>query len=322
MKRAQISTATSLARYNQYFSLLPNKLNKPNLKILSFGCSEGKEVASLRGFFPEAIIHGCDINNNVLNVARASYPGEIFYESSDINVNTYGPYDLIVCCSVLCIHPGISLDGNQIGLEFELWHQIVSSIDSCLNTDGIFLLINSQFPFRFYERYKNFNVVSDPMFNTACFVNMFTPEGIAAAGITTDSYLYNSSSFPFYVGKKYYEKLLPNDFHDICFQKKGCEQIFRFSSNAEIPEDLPLSVFTIQSDFLKSKFGLMFKGHKMTYVDTTMKCYVYNDFIYYNRIVKRIWFDGSVVMESSVSFKLENRLAAFNSLRAITGYFN
>jgi SAM-dependent methyltransferase len=55
--------ATSFNRYPELFAFVRAALaDGPAVRILSFGCSTGEEVFSLRGYFPQARIHGLDIN--------------------------------------------------------------------------------------------------------------------------------------------------------------------------------------------------------------------------------------------------------------------
>jgi SAM-dependent methyltransferase len=62
---------TSEDRYPEVFRQVRERVGDgTNLRILSFGCSTGEEVFSLRRYFPEAIIVGLDINPHNIRVCR------------------------------------------------------------------------------------------------------------------------------------------------------------------------------------------------------------------------------------------------------------
>ena len=67
----QPEPTTRTNRYPDLFRFVSDQLgNTPEPRLLSFGCSTGEEVFSLRRYFPEATIRGLDINGRNLAVAR------------------------------------------------------------------------------------------------------------------------------------------------------------------------------------------------------------------------------------------------------------
>src|SRR4051794_27615770 len=76
------------------------------LNVLSFGCSIGDELASLKTLFPNARISGCDINPLALEVSQRTMGSfaDVFH-SSDEAILERGPYHLICAFSALCINP-------------------------------------------------------------------------------------------------------------------------------------------------------------------------------------------------------------------------
>ena len=62
---------TQRDRYPQVFSFVQSVLGRDSpIKILSYGCSTGEEVFSLRQYFPDAVIKGIDINPVNIAVCR------------------------------------------------------------------------------------------------------------------------------------------------------------------------------------------------------------------------------------------------------------
>src|SRR5580700_1419518 len=95
-------------RYPWLFGFAATRIgSRPDLRILSFGCSRGEEVFSLRRYFPSAAIKGIDINprNIARCLARAAteHPANVTFE---IAATTEGEptssYDAIFCLAVLC----------------------------------------------------------------------------------------------------------------------------------------------------------------------------------------------------------------------------
>jgi hypothetical protein len=67
----QTTPLTWMDRYPEIFSTCGAYFtNRKNLKILSYGCSTGEEVITLRRYFPLAIITSAEINRRSLAICR------------------------------------------------------------------------------------------------------------------------------------------------------------------------------------------------------------------------------------------------------------
>jgi chemotaxis methyl-accepting protein methylase len=63
----QTTALTAMDRYPRIFSACRDFFgDRQDLKILSFGCSTGEEVLTLRRYFPSAFITGAEINRRSL----------------------------------------------------------------------------------------------------------------------------------------------------------------------------------------------------------------------------------------------------------------
>lgn len=72
----QPSPTTFQDRYPQCFQEVRQRLGDgPGLRLLSFGCSRGDELVSLRSFFPQARIRGLDINPRNVTACRRRLAG-------------------------------------------------------------------------------------------------------------------------------------------------------------------------------------------------------------------------------------------------------
>lgn len=146
--RIQVDTHTELNRYpylfrriSEYYSVIPRY--RP-LRILSFGCSTGEEILTLRKHFPSANLFGCDINESVLNVAATKCADAQIFLSTPDNIKAHGPFDVILCLSVLCIH---GTGSAQLLKEFPFnrFEDIFSDLTSNLLPGGLIAVVNSNY---------------------------------------------------------------------------------------------------------------------------------------------------------------------------------
>jgi 2-polyprenyl-3-methyl-5-hydroxy-6-metoxy-1,4-benzoquinol methylase len=94
---------TRANRYPRIFKFVQSQLGAENeVRILSFGCSTGEEVFSLRRYFPRAAIKGIDVN--ALNIAacrrrqhRERVAGLSFVTNASTAGEPAGIYDAIFC---------------------------------------------------------------------------------------------------------------------------------------------------------------------------------------------------------------------------------
>jgi ubiquinone/menaquinone biosynthesis C-methylase UbiE len=100
----QPNSYTEYDRYPEIFSAVQNLLAHTRApKLLSFGCSTGAEALSLRHYFPEAYITGCDINKWALRecVRKISDNKISFVASTESALAAQGPFDAVFCMAVL-----------------------------------------------------------------------------------------------------------------------------------------------------------------------------------------------------------------------------
>jgi SAM-dependent methyltransferase len=98
--------ATRADRYPRLFAAIAARLGDRPAEVLSFGCSTGEEVFSLRQYLPQARLHGIDINRAALALARrrlARMPGAgtiTFNHASDTRDQPTAFYDAVFACAV------------------------------------------------------------------------------------------------------------------------------------------------------------------------------------------------------------------------------
>jgi len=142
-------------RYPWLFEFAAARLgSRRPLSILSFGCSRGDEVFSLRGYFPSAALKGIDINPR--NIARclarvraARSPNMTFAVAASTAGEPTSSYDAIFCLAVL-VSGDLTTSGAQRCdpvLSFERFDELVADFARCLKPGGLLVLHTTNFRF-------------------------------------------------------------------------------------------------------------------------------------------------------------------------------
>lgn len=142
-------------RYPWLFGFASEHLRqRQSMRILSFGCSRGEEVFSLRSYFPTATIKGIDVNPR--NIARClarlrkeQAEGVDFVVAAGTQGEPAEHYDAIFCLAVL-VNGDLTRTGAQRSdpeFTFERFERIVTDFARCLKPGGLLLLHTSSFRF-------------------------------------------------------------------------------------------------------------------------------------------------------------------------------
>lgn len=123
-------------------------------RLLSFGCSTGDEVLTLRRYFPTAAITGIDIDPRNIAVCRDRVRADPashleFAVAGTTEAEPAESYDAIFCLGVLCLG-----DLTALGLEradpfftFAEFERIVTDFARCLKPGGLLLFHSTNFRF-------------------------------------------------------------------------------------------------------------------------------------------------------------------------------
>lgn len=151
----QTTVLTCVDRYPAIFAACKRYFgDKADLNILSFGCSTGEEVLTLRHYFPSAIITGAEINTRSLAQCRKlAVDHRVDFVRSDPDaIRRRAPFDAIFCMAVLQRTPHIVEEQQIKSLKriypFEKFDRQVSQFDHLLKTGGLLVLHHSQYLFR------------------------------------------------------------------------------------------------------------------------------------------------------------------------------
>jgi hypothetical protein len=159
---------TSEDRYPEVFTWLQREVeDSGNVRLMSFGCSVGDEVFSLRHYFPDAHIVGIDISRGNISECRRRQQREgdermrfLRAASSDHEPNEH--YDAVLCMAVLrhgdLGHSRPSSCKDHI--TFEAFDMTVSQLASCLKAGGYLVIEHSNFRFSDSSCANQFDVVA------------------------------------------------------------------------------------------------------------------------------------------------------------------
>lgn len=168
----QTYSYTRADRYPWLFEFAASQLGTQRpLSILSFGCSRGDEVFSLRKYFPRATLKGIDVNpRNIarcLARVRAERPTNMtFVTAATTEGERTGAHDAIFCLAVL-VSGDLTTSGAERCdplLHFERFDRQVADFARCLKPGGLLVLHTTNFRFCDTAVARDFAVVleADP----------------------------------------------------------------------------------------------------------------------------------------------------------------
>jgi SAM-dependent methyltransferase len=186
----QVATWTSNNRYPGIFrtarrriaAKFGSNLGEGKLRILSFGCSTGSEVSTLRSYFPNAMIFACDVNASALQSAAELLllDEAVIFMSSPEEIEKYGPFDIIFAMSVLCRFPE-SMDQKLNDLNaiyrFSDFERTINILSGSLRKGGLLCLYNTNYSFLELPLAKGYRIVRSPLIGTGGFVDRFDSSG-------------------------------------------------------------------------------------------------------------------------------------------------
>jgi len=148
----QTTSLTFMNRYPVIFSACQNYFKeKKDLRILSYGCSTGEEILTLRSYFPSANIVGAEINKRSLKICRKRTVDEkisfIYSTLSEIQKNE--PYDVIFSMAVLQRKPHVIAAKGITSLKniypFEKFEETIIEFDKLITPGGLLVVHYTQY---------------------------------------------------------------------------------------------------------------------------------------------------------------------------------
>ncbi len=148
----QVAARTRLDRYPEIFAACRDHFGEnASVKLLSFGCSTGEEVITLRRYLPAATIVGSEINARSLAACRQLTVDDriTFVRSDAANISAHAPYDAIFCMAVLQRDPQLVVRENITSLRktypFEKFDRQVAELDRWVKPGGILILHHTHY---------------------------------------------------------------------------------------------------------------------------------------------------------------------------------
>lgn len=142
-------------RYPRVFRFVRDSIGDgPDRRLLSFGCSTGEEVFSLRSYFPQAAIRGIDINPYNIRRCRRRVgrgggdPHLSFACAGSVAGEEAGSYDAVFAMSVFR-HYGLD-DGMprcDHRIRFADFDRAVGELARAVRPGGLFAIRNANFRF-------------------------------------------------------------------------------------------------------------------------------------------------------------------------------
>lgn len=181
-KSKQVHQTTPLTYMNRYpviFSACRDYFkDRENIKILSYGCSTGEEVLTLRKYFSNANIVGAEINKHSLKVCR-SLPVDdkiTFINSTPSEIKKSGKFDIIFCMAVLQRTPDTITKQGITSLKkiypFEKFEEQIIELDSYVKKGGLMVVHFSQYSFEdtiVSSKYKALGEYNQDEYRSAVF---------------------------------------------------------------------------------------------------------------------------------------------------------
>lgn len=148
----QNSTYTFSNRYPVLFKQVQQYFSKHEaLRILSFGCSTGEEVFTLKQYIPKAAIIGVDINEWCIKQCRKrnDHNDCIFMNRTLDGFDDLSGFDAIFCMAVFQRSENRAKGYNTIvsGFGFEQFEKEIKILDTKLKEGGLLIIDNTDFSF-------------------------------------------------------------------------------------------------------------------------------------------------------------------------------
>ena len=176
--QAQQNNHTHLGRIAAELTTIRSHMtDQRRLKILSFGCSIGDEIATILARFPDADVYGCEINPPILEAAQRTvgHLATVFLSTPE-NIAAHGPYDIIVASAVLCLHPAKGIEELFPYSQFET---MLGWLDAALVEGGYLVLKSTSYMFQHTPYFKSYDTIRSPIIVSAGNVDTFRPDGTA-----------------------------------------------------------------------------------------------------------------------------------------------
>lgn len=160
---------------NHYPEIFENALANSSGPVLSFGCSTGEEVRSLKSLTNRPV-HGVEACKDRLMISREADPDGLYVRTpEELRISSYG---LVFIMSVLCRYPGA-----PESFSFERFQHWIERIDSLLAPGALLILWNANYDFRQTHTYEqSYNMEPFPLQHGGKGFDIECPDGNPGSG--------------------------------------------------------------------------------------------------------------------------------------------
>ncbi len=141
-------------RYPLLFKESSNYFIKKHItqpKILSFGCSTGEEVLSIKNYLPHSIVHGTDINKKCIEHCQRNIVDTdlFFYNRLSNEFNIESNFDAIFCLAVFQRTENRTKKSRKkaTGFVFNDFENELIELNKKLNIGGLLIIDHCDFNF-------------------------------------------------------------------------------------------------------------------------------------------------------------------------------
>jgi hypothetical protein len=305
----QTNNKTFLGRYWTEHSVLRRYVHSDReLRILSFGCSTGEELLGIRALFPGADLYGCDVDWQNLQKARALVgSAATIFESNPRQLAAHGPFDVILCNSVLLQPTRVDASGRKAGIPAALWIDALAQLDDVLLPGGFLQIINSNVPFRMHPLAAEYEPLRSPLILGPNFVDQFHIDGRhLCTGVGGGGW---SALTHRHLGEDAWRELQPTDLHDVHFRKSGGTRPIATVDDEQIPS--LAGGPCLASGTVEYRVSVdPHESRPSTHLDVAVRWTTSGvDAVRVERTARRIWFDGSVQWTAATSVDMTDTAA-------------
>ena len=168
----QQNAATCMHRHPAIFEIARELLGAGKKKVLSFGCSSGEEVRTLKEIGGSAwTVDGLDLKPRLIEIARKADPKGV-YATTFVELKPLS-YDAVFCMSVLCRFPD-----DSDTFTFKDFQDAATGVDNFVKPGGLLIIYNAQYDFRQTVQFKRYyKVETSNMHGGSGFVPKFDTSG-------------------------------------------------------------------------------------------------------------------------------------------------
>lgn len=171
----QGSNATSFDRYPLIFSECSKLFNQKSAKILSFGCSTGEEIQTLKKiYFSSCEIYGVEIDEKNIAECLKKQINKNYLMNYEEFVKDDKKFDMIFAMSCLCVwEETYHVECSKDLYPFSKFEFIISLLDSKLKHDGYLVIYNANYIFEDTSIFRKYEKVKIDAIKESGYVHKF-----------------------------------------------------------------------------------------------------------------------------------------------------